>query len=822
MFRISVLLFVSIFCFVPGFAQNGRTLQGVINQEEDNIPVPTASVYLKRNNTIIGTATTGSAGNFTFARVVPGSYLLEAKKPGFETSILILNVTATDPSEPIVITITKIAFESEEVVVEAFRASASTPVTQSTLTQKYIEANYVGHDIPMLINNTPSINAYSDAGNGMGYSSFRLRGMEPTRINMTVNGVPINDAETQGFFTNNFADLASSAAEIQIQRGVGTSGNGTAAFGGSLNIITQHLDKTASVEVNTGIGSFGSRRNTVEFQSGRLADGKIAFYGRLSDLSSDGYRQHSATHNQTYFFSAGWFGRKSLLKFNAWGGVSQSQLAYVAIDEATLENNRRYNPLSPEERDEFRQHFYQVQYTHHISSRLNVSASGYYVRGDAPKFDYLWYGAGFDMLNAPADTLVRGTDTITTTDFMARYRLDQQFWGGFASLNYSTNKLHVSVGLHANKFVSDHYNQVAWAQIAPGGIQPGHIWYFNTGTKQEMSAFLKADYKIGRFILFADLQVRQAKWRYEARKMEYNTTDYNVEPMSWAFFNPKVGTRYGVGKKVSVYAHAGVVEREPTRIDYLRDDLAWRELHQGDVRTEIVLDIELGATFSTKNLWLNANIYNMSFVNQITNTGIVNQFGVGITDNVSNSTRIGIEIDGKWQVLPRLALTHASSFSQNNISFYNQYYTVTNQPPNTFSTPYKTFEDVQPALSPQAIINQGIEYTPLPFVSLAVSGRYVGKQYIDNTENENLSIPAYTVADATLALHLQQWTKTGEQTLSLRVNNFTNTLYSPSGAVAGGSQTMMYDTNGQLKVTSTAAFFPAATANFFVTLMVRF
>lgn len=823
MFRISVLLFVSIFTISSGFAQSTRTLTGIVHEEEENTPISQATVTYKKEGNIIGLKITDNVGRFTLTNVSPGSYILEVSKMGFETTVLILNVNATDPSQPIVITLTKNVFESEEVIVEAFRASAITPVTQATITQKYIEANYVGHDIPTLINHTPSINAYSDAGNGMGYSYFRLRGMDQTRINMMVNGVPINDAQTQGFFTNNFADLASSAAEIQIQRGVGTSGNGTAAFGGSLNIITQHLEKNPSVQVNTGFGSFNSRRNTVEFQSGRLAGDKIAFYGRVSDLSSSGYREHSETHNQSYFLSGGWFGKKSVLKFNTWGGVSQSQLAYVGIDKATLEKNRRFNPLTPEERDEFRQSFYQLQYTYHFSSRLNVSASGYYVKGDAPKFDYLWYGAGFDMLNAPADTVVRGTDTITTTDFMARYRLSQQFGGGYASLNYGTNNLHVSVGIHANKFVSHHYNQVAWAQIAPVGIQPGHIWYYNTGTKQEMSAFVKADYKIGtKLTLFADVQVRNARWNYTARKMEYNTTDYKVEPMSWSFFNPKVGARYAFNKKVSVYAHMGVVGREPTRSDYLRDDLAWRNVTQNELKPESVFDIELGTNITTQNLWLQANVFYMQFTNQIANTGLLNQFGSAITQNTGSGQRVGIELDVTWQLNKNWSLTNASSISHNRITSFTQYYDITTDTGAVFYQQPVTFTNSQPSLSPQVIINQGIRFSPAPFVSLELNGRYVGKQYIDNTQTESLSIPAYTVADATLALQLQQWTKVGEQTLSIRVNNFTNSIYSPSGAVGGWGNTMVQDANGNRTVTTPAAFFPAATTNIFVTLMVRF
>lgn len=823
MFRF-ILAFFGVFVLTTGLIAQ-TTLTGYVYQANGGQPLANVYLQLKVNDVARQSATTNKIGQFTIAGVKPGTYTLVASLTGYQTQQMLLTVSATDPSQPLVFNLEEQVVESEEVVVEAFRASAKTPITLSSLKTADIEARYVGHDIPALIIATPSVNSYSDAGNGMGYSSFRLRGIDQTRINMTINGVPVNDAETQGFYTNNFSDLASSASEIQIQRGVGTSSNGTAALGGSLNVVTKNLDESPSFSLHSGFGSFNSMRNTVEYQTGRLANGKVAFYGRLSDLRSDGYREHSQSHNQSYFLSGGLFGKRSLLKFNAWGGISQSQLSYASIDKATLEKNRRANPLTPEERDEFRQRFYQLQYTYHISSKLNASASAYYVKGDAPYFDYLWYGAPLSYLNAPSDTIVRNGDTVTTTDFVARYRLDQEFTGGFASLNYTAKKLNVSVGVHANKFVSRHFNQVAWAQTLPAGVTPGHVWYSNTGTKQEMSAFVKAAYTAGeKLTFFADVQARLASWKYKVDKMEYLFTEYNVEPMEWLFINPKVGVSYQLDKNIGFYLNAGITGREPTRSDYLRDDLAWRDIRQDDLKPETVTDIELGTKISTKNLWVNANVYYMAFNNQIANTGLLNQFGSPITQNTGSGTRAGIEIDGMFVIDKRWAITHASSVSSNSINSFTQYYSITDENGNPVGSGNDgvTFKNINPAFSPAVIINQGIKYSPLPFLSIELNGRYVGKQYLDNTETESLSLPSFFVGDAVLGLKLDQWTGVGEQTLSVRVNNFSNTLYSPSGALGGWGNSMVQDANGNRTVTTPAAYYPAATTNFFVTLAMKF
>jgi iron complex outermembrane receptor protein len=817
---ILILTFSTVFT-VGAIAQTSQNLNGLVFNDVSGTPVTDATVSLQQFGKTVKQTTTNRVGRFRLNQISTGNYLLSISHVGYKTYEKRFSVTVGVALEEQFITLEPLVVESQEVVVSAFKATAKTPVTQTNLNQQTIEQEYVGADIPTLISGTPSINSYSESGTGMGYSYFRMRGIDQTRINFTINGVPINDPQNQGFFTNNFADLASSAEAIQIQRGVGTSNNGSAAFGGSVNVTSKNLTEKPEFTFHSGYGSFNSYRNTLEYQTGRLANGKVAFYGRLSDLSSDGYRQNSNSRNRTYFISAGLFGKKSLLKINAWGGVSQSQLAYVGIDKATLESDRTANFLTDAERDEFRQRFYQLQYTYHFNPRLNLSASAYYVKGNAPYFDARFPNS-FAFQNMP-DTAFRGTDTVTSTSFLNRYRLDQEFIGAYASLNYTTKKLQVNVGIHANSFESDHYMQAIWAPILPVGIEPEHTVYFNTGVKQEMSAFAKASYSIGeKTTLFADVMVRRSTWTYTPKAQQYLFTQYNVEPMEWLFINPKVGARYAVSKKMSFYVMAGATGREPTRFDYLRDDLTYRDIKQDELNPEQVYDVELGTNINTQNLWLNANVYYMAFENQIANTGFTNQFGANITQNSGSGYRAGIEIEGQWNITPRIALTHASNISDNRINSFTQFYSVSDTGGNSLGTLGTTFNNVTPALTPSIIINQGIKYSPTSYLTVVANARYVGKQYIDNTETEALSLEAYTVIDAGLHLNLQQWTGVGEQTLSFRVNNISNTLYSPHGAIGAFVNTQTQDAQGNRTVTTPAAYFPAATTNFFVTLMMKF
>lgn len=704
----------------------------------------------------------------------------------------------------------------QEVVVSGIKATSIMPITQTTILSKQIAERYYGADVPTVINYTPSINMVSDNGTGIGYSSFRLRGMDQTRINTTVNGIPVNDAENQGVYFNNFADLMSSAESVQIQRGIGTSTNGTSAFGGSVNIQTKNLSEQAEVNVNVGYGSFNSQRATMEFQSGLLQN-RFMFYGRYSHISTDGYRDNSGSTIRSYAFSGAYKMKNALLKVNMFGGYAENQLAYTGLDKTTLDNNRKTNPFTNGETDAFKQQFYQVQCMKQFSQRSNVSASAYYVRGMAPKFQFLFpgtWGYGYDYFNMP--NAIVGNDTLTTAgDMMTSYRLDQHYYGAFANYNFKSKKLDFVTGVHANRMESTHFMDINWGSVLPAGIMQNHQVYSNTGYKSEASAFAKATYKVtSKCNVFGDAQLRYAMFSYTEKQMAIRNYGYKVDDMNWTFLNWRLGTRYFVNDKSSVYAMVGQSHREPTRFDYFQDDFATRDTKQNDIKPEEVTDIEVGFEHNGRKLTAKINGYAMLFNNQIIGLGQLNVFGYPITTNVKNSSRMGVETELVYQVNKKISLSNYSSFSSNMIKSIDQHYRTTYATNDTVIT----YTNVALVLSPSVIINQGVKFDATQWLSLEVMYRYVGMQYLDNTGDKNVSAPAFNYLDGRLAIKLNRWIKTGIPMLSLRVNNILNEKYSTSGSIASGTNTM--DASG-VKGT-TPLYYPAAGINFFTTLSWKF
>jgi iron complex outermembrane receptor protein len=702
----------------------------------------------------------------------------------------------------------------QEVVLSGIRATKQTPVTRFEISSKELKQLYYGADLPMVLQQAPAIHAYSDNGTGIGYSFFRMRGIDQSRINLTVNGVPINDPENQGTFFNNFADLASSAESIQIQRGVGTSTNGAAAFGGSINILSRNLSLTPSAEVNLGYGSFNSRRLTTEVQTGRIAD-KYAMYIRLSNLATDGFRERSGSDITTYFFSAARFGEKSLLKLNVWGGDASSTLAYMGVDEATLTQNRKANPLTQNERDQFQQHFAQLQYQYTFNKVSGINASAYYVRGRAPFFqvsfpaDPIFFPYAFYNMPNP----IIGNDTITQTNAMVAYRLNQYFAGGFANYYYRTRKLTFDAGFHLNSFSSDHFMEVQRMDVFPAGFEPGHIAYFNTGYKQEVSAFAKMSYNFSqRLMVYADMQLRHVRFQYAPRTMEFAAPPFSSEDMRWTFINPKLGAQLEINSTVSVYAMAGITGREPTRFDYFQDDYATRDVKQSDINPEQVRDIEAGIRITKNSLQLNANVYHMYFQNAIINTGELNAFGYPITTNVPVSTRSGIELDANWRVTKYLSLIHTSNFSHNVISEITQFYSDTN-----FASVGVVYRNVAPALTPSVIANQGVRLIPTDWLVADVNVRYVSQQFVDNSANAHAAIAPYTVADARLAVNFKKWIKQ-DVGLSFQINNLLNNVYNAWGNVGLFSNVLDYRPDGSTAGVVSPLFFAAPARNYFLTL----
>lgn len=785
------------------------SIKGTLTDSKTNEPIEGATVIVVENSQ---TQVSDANGNFEFKNLPSGTYTIRIDALGYTT----MEQKAELKDQELTLTFALVSEEkvSEEIVVTAIRASSQTPVTQYNLSQKEIREKYFGHDIPTLINNAPSVNMYSEAGNGIGYSYFRLRGIEQTRINFTINGIPVNDPETQGYYFNNFADIATSLKSIQIQRGVGTSTNGTASFGGAVNMVSTDLAEKPSFSFSSGYGSFVSRRLAGEFHTGRIKD-KVAFYGRLSNVGTDGYRDHSSANVNSYFVSGAYFGKKSLLKINSFGGLANSTLAYIATEKSILDTNRTYNPLSSLNKDQFRQTFHQLQYTYEFSKKINMASSIYFVKGDG-YFDLFFPGYGYAYLNMPDRDSVN-----TATDVIASYRLNQYFYGAMAFLNYKGDRIKLNFGVHGNMFQTDHYMRVKWAQNLPDGIGPEHEAYFNTGYKQELSSFLKVQFDLTeKLLLFGDAQVRYAAFQYKAEDKEIFRDTFNVENMNWMFFNPKLGIRYNLTSRTSFYITGGKTTREPTRIDYLSDDRANFDVKQSDVKPETVYNLEIGNEIRTGKIKFNTNLFLMEFRNEIAATGALNYFGYSIRKNVPQSYRRGVELDWLWQINKVVALMNVSSLSINRIKSYTQDLAIYDSTgANTYTTQSVTTSEAIPVLTPAVTLNQGVRLTPFSWLSLEMIGKYVSKMYLDNTNNEALTTPAFFFADLRLALKLTNLIKTGDHTLSFQLNNFTNAKYYNSG-----TPNHFYTQNGTGVLAEVAypSYYPAATRNFFVTLNMKF
>ncbi len=703
------------------------------------------------------------------------------------------------------------AVVSQEIIIKPLQATEIQPITQTRLSESAIRERYFGADIPSLLNQTPTINMYSDAGNGIGYSYFRIRGIDQSRINFTVNGIPVNDPENQGFFFNNFADLASSAQSIQVQRGVGLSANGTAAFGGSVNLLTRSLNEKPEFEFASGLGSFGSSRLMARFQTGKIAD-RFAFGGRISQIQTNGYRQNSGATIQSYDFSAGYFGEKTIIKINAFGGFSASQLAYSGIEKATMDTNRRFNPFQNDERDAFQQHFTQIQWLQTLNDNWSFQLSGYSVFGKAPRFQFLFpnfWGTPYSFFNMPnRDTLALAGDMMTS------YRLDQKLFGAFGSFHYKRERFEGSFGFHANHFSADHFMEVNWGRSLPESVKQNHLVYLNTGTKKEGSIWFRTNYEITHGLnWFSELQFRQARFSYTERKMEIRPSFGSVTPMVWNFFNPKTGLRYDINEANSFYAMLGRTSREPTRFDYFQDDFATREnIRQSDLKHETVTDVELGWQWKTeKGNNLKINGFWMYFQNQIVGTGQLNNFGTPVNTNVPSSTRLGLELEGHWEIFRKLSLFTTASWMQSQISTFRYSFFFEDFSGDTTLV----FKNVKAVLTPELIVNQGIQYNPVSWLSIGVNVRYTSMQYLDNTQNPDVSLPEFWFADGRATLDLRKWIKAGIPTLSLVVNNITNEKYATAGSVAPFSGILDRQTG---QASSTPLFFPAATRNWFLTL----
>jgi iron complex outermembrane receptor protein len=687
-----------------------------------------------------------------------------------------------------------------EVVVNATRANQKTGMAFTNVYQKDIKKVNLGQDMPFLLNQLPSVVVSSDAGAGVGYTGIRIRGTDPTRINVTLNGVPYNDSESQGTYWVNMPDFASSAQSIQVQRGVGTSTNGAGAFGASININTLGYEQDAYGETNFTVGSFNTLKTNVLASTG-LLNGHFVVDARLSKLSSDGYIDRASSDLKSFYVSGGYYGKNNFVRFNAFSGKEKTYQAWEGVPESLLKTNRTFNPYTYNNQvDDYQQDHYQLISSFKLNNSWTFNPILHYTKG---RGFYEQFRESQPYANYGLPNVIIGRDTIKRTDLIRRKWLDNDFYGATYSLDYQSNKkLSANIGGGWNKYDGDHFGEIIWARNASTS-DIRYRWYESNSIKTDFNIFTKGYYQISENLnFFADLQYRSVS--YDIKGVNDDRLDI-TQQSNYQFFNPKFGVNYQLGKTSSVYASFAVGNKEPSRQDFI--DNAQAPL------AETLHDLEIGYRTAGQKLSFDANFYYMNYKNQLVLTGQVNDVGNTIRVNVPESYRAGLELITNWKFAPRWALSANTTFSQNKIKNFTETIVNYDGDANRINKLSKT--DI--SFSPNLIAGGQLSYNPTKNVELALMTKYVSKQFMDNTSDDNRSLNAFFVNDIRASYSIKPKAERRplfkELTFSLLVNNIFNHLYESNGY----TYSYIYDK----QVTTENFYYPQAGTNFLLAVKVR-
>ncbi len=738
-------LMASLTLSASGWAQH--VVQGKVTDNQWQ-PLVGATVVVPQSTQ--GTATDSQGFYQLDLKEMPAE--IQVSYVGYQTKTVLLNTTGDTLIQDVAL---REKASLEEVVIQGIRADRQAPVTQTTVDQQGIESAYVGQDALFVLQElTPAMLTYSESGTSVSnYGQMRLRGIDQTRINITLNGVPLNDMIDQGVFFSNFTDFGNSIASVQVQRGVGTSTNGTASYAGSINFESVNLnDSVPSVEVQLMGGSFDTYRASGEVKTGLMTN-QTAFYGRFTHTLSDGYRDHTSTDSYSFFFSGGYFGKKDLLKITGFSGRSQNGLAYLPTSLPDIQRRPQTNYVSENDIDDFSQSLVQLQYTWFVGANTSWTSTLYYgnAGGDFP--------AGFSLVDSTfsvnnEDTTFRTNDRFTQLN----YPLFNHHYGLMSSVGHTSGdgRWELNGGLHAYTFRRE--NREA---VIPDNANP---YYQDHSRKDEFSAFTKVSYSHNDWLLLADLQLRAVSLQLQA-DTAFLGQPAIIPDRQWLFLNPKVGVTYRLNAQMNLYASYGRNGREPTRFDILGstriDSFNLASVQNVDaVKAEYVNDFEAGARFHHGRISGQANLFYMQFTNEIAPIGeSIPEAFVQLRKNIASSYRRGLELEWQYRFVPALSLVGNLAYLQSNIDTFNP------------EDEKQVYRNVEPIISPSWIVNSTLQYKRNP-LSVALTARYVSESFLEPTNRPDLTLPAFFVLDARASVRFLK-----NQEFSLHLDNLLNKTY---------------------------------------------
>jgi iron complex outermembrane receptor protein len=794
-------LFTALFAMLlPVLASAQFLVSGKITDQQTGDALPGATVTIQ--NLAISTVS-NAAGKYTFTNLKSGSYTVSVSYIGYLTAQKNITVSAGTTVD---FTLSRSNTVTEEVTVSATRASANSPTAFTNLNKKDIEKNNSGRGFEYLLEQTPSTVVTSNAGTGVGYTSIRIRGSDPTRINVTLNGIPMNDAEDQGVYFVDLPDLASSVDNIQVQRGVGTSTNGAGAFGGSINIQTAARRDEAYAEINSSAGSYGTLKNTVSLGTGLLND-HFSVDGRLSNMTSDGYIARSGSTLKSFFLSGAYYGKTSVLRLNVFGGYEQTHQAWNGVPEDSVKaGNRRYNEIGyinatgkyyGNQTDNYNQNYYQLLYNKQLNPKLSFSGALHYTLGYGY---YEEYKNDTELTSYGVTPVVIGGVTISTTDLIRRLWLDNDFYGATYNFNYKpTTKLDITLGGAYNEYKGRHYDNIEWTQQSTN-IPQDYEYSRNSAKKTDFNLFSRAEYHIGDVLLYGDIQYRHIGYSFLGYDRNLNNVQQQV---ALDFFNPKAGVTYQLSDNSNIYASVAVGHHEPNRSSYTNSSPSSRP------RPEKLTDFEAGYRTAQTNFNFGINGFYMLYKDQLILTGALNDVGEAIRTNIADSYRAGIEVNGKVKITSQLSWSATATLSTNKVKNFQQF--LYNYDTDALVATQYSKTDI--AYSPNFIGSSVISYQPVKNAEIAFISKYVGLQYLDNTSTKSRSLPNYFVNDVRLNYNfsVKGIKNVG---IGLLINNIFSAKYQSDGATypdIEGGKTVNYN-----------YFFTQAPVNFLASLNVRF